>query len=158
MRYHNENKTYYERTNRLLYAIVFYLSLLASIGITIIAPIFITILYGEEYLSAVAPLRIVVWYVAFSYLGVARDSWVVCEEKQKYLKYLYLGSALVNVVLNFILIPIIGVCGASLASLLTQISTIFVFPVIIKDMRPNVKLILDAIMLKDVFKKDRKES
>ena len=158
MRYNNENKTYYERTNRLLYAIVFYLSLLASIGITIIAPIFITILYGEEYLSAVAPLRIVVWYVAFSYLGVARDSWVVCEEKQKYLKYLYLGSALVNVVLNFILIPIIGVCGASLASLLTQISTIFVFPVIIKDMRPNVKLILDAIMLKDVFKKDRKES
>ena len=153
MRYYNENKLKYIQTNRLLYAIVFYLSLLASFGITVIAPIFISILYGEEYLSAVAPLRIVVWYVAFSYLGVARDSWVVCEGKQKYLKYIYLGSALLNVILNFILIPIIGACGASLASLLTQISTIFVFPAIIKDMRPNVKLIFDAIMLKGILKK-----
>lgn len=153
MRYYNENKLKYIQTNRLLYAIVFYLSLLASFGITVIAPIFISILYGEEYLSAVVPLRIVVWYVAFSYLGVARDSWVVCEGKQKYLKYIYLGSALLNVILNFILIPIIGACGASLASLLTQISTIFVFPAIIKDMRPNVKLIFDAIMLKGILKK-----
>lgn len=157
MRYHNENRIYYEMTNRRLYAIVFYLSLFASLGIAVIAPVFISILYGEEYLSAVAPLRIVVWYVAFSYLGVARDSWVVCEGKQKYLKYLYLGSALLNVVLNFILIPIIGVCGASLASLLTQFSTIFVFPMLIKDMRPNVKLIFEAIILKDVFKKSHDE-
>lgn len=155
MRYHNENKLYYEKTNRQLYAIVFYLSLIASLVITIIAPMFISILYGEAYLSAVTPLRIVVWYVAFSYLGVARDSWIVCEKKQKYLKYLYLGSALLNVVLNFIMIPIIGVSGASLASLVTQISTIFVFPLMIKDMRPNVKLIWEAICFKGVFEKKR---
>lgn len=154
MRYHNENKELYEKTNRLLYALVFYISLIASLGITVIAPLFIRILYGEEFLLTVAPLRIVVWYVAFSYLGVARDAWVVCEKKQKYLKYLYAGSAVLNVLLNFLLIPVIGVCGASLASLITQISTIFVFPSMIKDMRPNVKLMWEAIRLKGIKIKD----
>ena len=153
MRYHNENKEMYEKTNRMLYALVFYISLIASLGITLIAPLFVSILYGAEYLPAVAPLRIVVWYVAFSYLGVARDAWVVCERKQKYLKYLYAGSAFLNVLLNFLLIPVIGACGASLASLITQISTIFVFPAMIKDMRPNIKLMWEAIILKVFIKK-----
>ena len=87
MRNHNENKEAYIRGNQNLYSIVFYLSMAASVGIALIAPIFIRIVYGTEYLPAVNPLRVVVWYVAFSYLGVARDIWIVCERKQKYLKY-----------------------------------------------------------------------
>jgi len=35
--------------------------------------------------------------------------------------------------------------------LLTQISTILVFPALIKDLRPNVRLMLDAILLRNVF-------
>lgn len=158
MKYHNENRLLYENMNRRLYAIIFYVSLLASSFIAVIAPLFISIIFGEEYLPAVTPLRIVVWYVAFSYLGVARDIWIVCERKQKNLKYLYIGSALLNVVLNYITIPKLGVNGAALSTLITQISTIFIFPLFIKDFRPNVKLMLEAIKLKGVFKTDdRKE-
>lgn len=154
MRYHNENKTLYYKTNTMLYAIVFYVSLIASVAISIIAPIFIKIVYGSAYLPSVQPLRIVVWYVAFSYLGVARDIWIVCERKQKYLKYLYIGSAAMNVALNFIMIPKWGINGAAIATVFTQISTIFVFPLFIKDFRPNVKLLLDAIKLRDILKKE----
>lgn len=153
MRYHNENRELYLKHNRLLYAIIFYISVVASLVISIFAPLIITILYGEEYAPAIGPLRIIVWYVAFSYLGVARDSWVVCERKQKYLKYIYLFSALVNVALNYLLIPVIGAEGASAASLVTQISTVFVIPLFIKDFRPNVKLMVEAIMLKDLIKR-----
>ena len=152
MRYHNENRELYEVTNRKLYAIVIYVSLFAALAVTIMAPLFISIVYGKDYLPAVAPLRIVVWYVAFSYLGVARDIWIVCERKQKYLKYLYFGSAVLNVVLNTVLIPLLGVNGAALASLATQISTIFVFPLFVKDFRPNIKLMTDAIQLKGIFR------
>lgn len=151
----NDRKFLY--VNKWLYALVFYISVFASAIIFLIAPFFIKTVYGDQYLPAVAPLRIVVWYVAFAYLGVARDAWVVCERKQKYLKYLYLGSAVLNVALNLLFIPTIGVCGAALASLITQVSTIFIFPVMIKDMRPNVKLMLDAIKLKGIFKKDKPE-
>ena len=95
----------YERKNRQLYAIVFYVSLFVSAMICLVAKPFILILYGENYLPAVGPLRIVVWYTAFSYLGVARNAWMVCENRQKYLKYLYVSAAALNVVLNLALIP-----------------------------------------------------
>lgn len=150
MTYHNSDKKKYEIANRQLYAGVFYVSLVASIFICIIAPFFIQIVYGEEYLPAVEPLRIVVWYVAFAYLGVAREAWVICEKKQKYLKYLYLGSAVCNVILNILLIPSFGANGAAMASLITQISTIFVFPLFIKEFRPNVKMMVEAILLKGI--------
>ena len=156
MRYHNEDKELYVKHNRLLYAIVFYVSLAASLVITVAAPLVVNILYGEEFSPATGSLRIVVWYVAFSYLGVARDTWVVCEGKQKYLKYIYFSSALINVALNFALIPIIGVEGASIATVVTQISTVFVIPLFIKDFRPNIKLLTEAIMLKGLIKKREK--
>ena len=96
-------------------------------------------------------MRILTWYVAFSYLGVARNAWIVSYGKQNYLKYLYMGAALANVLLNALMIPPWGASGAALASLLTQISTILVFPALIKDLRPNVRLMLDAILLRNVF-------
>lgn len=153
MRDHNEDRQKYLDGNRKLYAIIFYFSLFASSCVFIVAPLFIRIMYGDTYLPAVTPLRIVTWYVAFSYMGVARDIWIVCERKQKYLKYMYAGSAALNIVLNFIAIPIFGASGAAIATLVTQISTIFLFPVLIKDMRPNVKLVAEAVMLKGMLKK-----
>ena len=153
MQYHNEDKRKYLISNKRLYAIVFYFSVVMSVFIFIIAPLFVRLVYGEAYLPSVNILRVAVWYVAFSYLGVARDVWIVCEKKQKYLKFIYIGSAALNVVLNAALIPFFGAVGAAFASLMTQISTIFVFPVILKDLRPNVKLMGEAILLRGVLPK-----
>ena len=130
----------YERKNRQLYAIVFYVSLFVSAMICLVAKPFILILYGETYLPAVGPLRIVVWYTAFSYLGVARNAWMVCENRQKYLKYLYVSAAALNVVLNLALIPSWGASGAAAASLITQASTTILLPALIRPLRPNTRL------------------
>lgn len=139
----------FAKKNRQLYAIVFYASTGMSLLISIAAPLLIEILYGAEYAPAIRPLQIVVWYTAFSYLGVARNPWIVCNQKQKYLKYLYAASAVINVALNYLLIPLIGTAGAALASLLTQIATILL-PAFSKELRPNVKLMLEAVFLRDI--------
>ena len=138
----------YENKNIQLYSIVFYCSVTVSLLITIFAHFGINLLYGEAYLPAVQPLRIVTWYVAFSYLGVARDTWIVCEGKQKYLPLIYMGAAITNVVLNAIMIPIWSASGAALASLMTQISTIFIFPLLIKGYRPNVRLMVKGMIMR----------
>lgn len=151
MRLHNEDRKKYEKRNKELYALVFYVAVAISAVISIAAKPIVHILYGEAFLPAVGVVRIVVWYTAFSYLGVARNTWVVCEEMQKYLKYIYAGSALLNVVLNALLIPYWGILGAATASLVTQISTIFVFPLLIKPLRDNTKLISEAILFKGIF-------
>ena len=149
----NTNRIYYERKNRQLYAIVFYTSLFMSAAICLLARPFIEILYGASYLPAVQPLRIVVWYTAFSYLGVARNAWMVCENRQKYLKYLYMGAAAINVVLNLLFIPPWGASGADAASLLTQIATTVWLPAVIRPLRANTKLMLDAVLLRGVLPK-----
>lgn len=143
----------FNRKNRQLYAIVFYFAMFMSLLITVLAKPIVGILYGEVYLPAVQPLRIVVWYTAFSYLGVARNPWIVCENRQRYLKYLYIGSALINVLLNWLWIPVWGASGAALASLVTQMSTTVFLPALIRPLRPNAKLMLEAVLLKDVLPK-----
>lgn len=153
----HEDRERYTRHNRQLYALVFYLSAGVSAVITLLARPAVGLLYGQEYLPSVRPMQVITWYNAFSYLGVARGAWVVCEGKQQYLTPLYIGSALVNVVLNFLLIPRWGATGAAVASLLTQISTTFVFPLVIRPLRPNGLLMCQAVLLRDVLPKRKKD-
>lgn len=145
---HKSNVQRFRRRNRQLYAVVIYFAAAVSLAICLLAKPIITILYGQAYLPTVMPLRIVVWYTAFSYLGVARNAWMVCENRQKYLKHLYISAALINVVLNVILIPRFGASGAAAASLITQMSTTVILPALIPQLRPNAKLMLEAVLLK----------
>ena len=141
----------FEKKNRQLYALVFYISAFVSVMFLLLGDFAIWLLYGKEFLPAAAPLKVVTWYTAFSYFGVARNAWVVCNEKQNYLKYMYVSAAVINIGLNLVLIPLWGAVGAAVASLITQICTSIVLPFFVKGFRPNVKLMLEAIFLKDVF-------
>lgn len=141
------SKEEFDKKNKLLYSIVFYVSAGVSVLFTLFGGIAIKILYGEAYLPAVAPLRIITWYTAFSYLGVAREAWIVCMNKQKYLKYIYFTAAISNVILNSILIPFWGASGAAAASLISQVITIAV-PFFINDMRENSVMIVKAILFR----------
>ncbi len=151
MRDHLTDPERYTRSNRRMYAIVFYTATVISAIVSVLAPWLIRFLYGAAYAPTVAPLRVVVWYTAFSYLGVARNAWMVCEGRQKYLQILYICAAATNVVLNLLLIPIWGAAGAALASLITQISTILIIPFLIPALRENAKLMLESICLRGVF-------
>lgn len=148
----------FEKKNRQLYAIIFYVSAFVSIMFLIFGKFGIRLLYGEAYIPAAAPLKVVTWYTAFSFFGVARNAWMVCNEKQRYLKYMYVGAAIINVGMNLIFIPLWGAAGAAFASLITQIATSIILPFFIKDLRPNAKLMLEAIILKDVFPSKTKKN
>ena len=150
LRLHRENREAYEKKNRQLYAIVFYLSMLASVMFLLLGDFVIAVLYGKDYAIAAPILKVVTWYTAFSYLGVARNAWIVCENKQKYLKYIYMCAACLNVGLNALMIPGMGAVGAALASLITQLFTSILLPLCIRELRPNAKLMLEAITLKDI--------
>ena len=150
MEANNQNEELFKKRNRQLYAIVFYVSLAVSVLFMIFADLAICILYGKAYLPAANPLRIITWYTAFSYLGVARNAWLVCKQRQKYLKYIYVLAIVLNISLNIVFIPRWGASGAAFASLVTQIGTSIVLPFLIPGLRDNAKLMLEAICLKGV--------
>lgn len=153
MECHNKKDEFlFKQKNRQLYAIIFYVSVFVSILFQIFAPLAIKILYGDEYMGSLNPLRIVTWYTAFSYLGIARNAWMVCKDCQKYLIYIYFLAAISNVGLNFVFIPLFGPSGAALASLIAQVLTSIILPLFIKPLRENAILMLEAIMLKGIKK------
>lgn len=148
------NFSAYQKKNRLLYAIVFWISFAVSLMFLLLGRPIVSLLYGNEYLPTAAPLRVITWYTAFSYLGVARNAWIVCENKQKYLIWIYLSAAVANVFLNLALIPVWGTVGAAFASLLAQIVTTMVTPFFIKPLRENAWMMVDAIFLKGLKDKN----
>lgn len=148
-------RTEFERRNRQLYAIVFYIAVAVSATICLLARPIITLLYGSAYLPAVQPLRVIIWYTAFSYLGVARDIWIVCQNLQRHLKYLYISAAIINIALNAVLIPLWNASGAAAASLITQLSTALLLPALIRPLRPNTKLMLDAVLMRGVLPENK---
>lgn len=143
----------------MLYSIVIYLSLAQSIVMTILSKWIIYILYGTAYDSAISALRIIVWYTTFSYMGSVRNIWILANEKQKYLWQINMSGAIANVILNAVLIPLIGINGAAVASLITQLFSNVIVGYIIKPIRPNNAIMVESLKmkyLKDAFSKLKK--
>ncbi len=139
------NEEQYEKDVCRLYSVIIYLSLLQSVFITAFAGLIIRILYGVDYAPSVSALRLIVWYTTFSYVGAVRNIWILAEGKQKYLWVINLAGAAANVVLNYFLIPVMGIMGAALASLITQIFTNVIVGFILKPIRYNNRLMIKAL-------------
>lgn len=150
MQANNTDEALFVKRNKQLYAMVFYISVFVSLCFTVFGELAVSILYGEAYLPAAAPLRIITWYTAFSYLGVARNAWIVGKDRQRYLIYVYASAALSNVILNLVFIPHWGASGAAAASLAAQILTTMIVPFFIKDLRENSKMMVEAILLRGI--------
>lgn len=151
MRLYKDNKLEeFDRKNRQLYAIIIYISIFVAFFLSLFGTKAVTAVYGKAYEAAGETLKIIAWYTIFSYLGVARNPWVVCTQNQKYLKYMYFSASIINIILNALFIPAWGISGAAFASLLTQVCTSVLLPSLIKNMRPNIKLIIDAFFLRNL--------
>lgn len=146
-----KDKKQYEKDMCRLYSIIIYMSLLQSLVISLFSGWIIRILYGVDYLPAADVLCLVVWYTTFSYLGSVRNIWILAEEKQTYLWKINLSGAVTNVVLNYFLIPDMGMMGAALASLLTQVFTNVFIGFIVKPLRYNNMLMVKALNLKNLL-------
>ncbi|MCR5449560.1 MAG: flippase [Solobacterium sp.] len=136
------NKELYHGRIIKLYSIVIWFSTAVSIGVMLCAKYLVLILYGADYLPSVACLRLTTWINTFAYLGVARGAWMVCEDNQKYQKYILGIGAAINLVLNYVLIPKYGILGAASATLITQITTSTLAPLIFRRTRENTMFIM----------------
>ncbi len=145
----------YQKRIKQLYCFIFYSGVIVNIFFVIFGKFIIYILYGVEYIDSYKALIIIIWASVFSLLGTARGAWIVSEGLNKYTKY-YIGmGAIINVILNLILINRLGIVGISFATLAAQITVAFIAPIFIKRTRISTKLMLDAIALKGVI--DSKE-
>ena len=142
----------YEKNVVRLYSIIIYLSLAQSVVLTIFAKYFILIFYGSAYMESIKTLKIISWYTTFSYMGAVRNVWILAEEKQKYLWIINFSGMILNVAVNWLLIPIWGINGAAFATLLTQLFSNVIMGYIIGPIRQNNKLLIKGFNFINIFK------
>ena len=150
------NEAMYLRRLQQLYSFVIWLCLGFSLVIALLARLIVVILYGSSYLGAVGALRITIWCETFAMIGTLRGIWIICENKNKYVKYYIAIGAVVNLVLNAIMIPRIGINGAAIATLITQITTSLIAPLFFKETKAHTGIVLRSFVCSWYFegKKD----
>lgn len=139
-----QNHALYERRMIQFYSVITWMSIAQSIGMTLLAKPLIYILYGADYAQSAKILTVAVWYVTFGYYGSIRNVWILAEGKQKYLTGINVVGAVVNILLNWYLIPLWGAIGAAIASLITQFFTNVVIGFIFKPIRHNNDLMVKS--------------
>ncbi|MBQ7965950.1 MAG: flippase [Ruminococcus sp.] len=144
------SKDRFEKKTVVLFSVITALSLAQSIGMTLLSKPIILIVYGEAFLPAVPVLSCAVWFVTFGYYGMVRNIWILAEGQQKYLWIINLCGAVMNVIVNLILIPLYGAVGAAVASVITQFFTNFVLCFVIKPIRKCGYLILKSFNPKNL--------
>ena len=110
---------YYKRIGQLL-RLLTYISLVISIPMTFLSQNIVSIMFGSGYVDAGAILAVHIWASLFVFMGVATSPWFIAEG----LNHVSLGKtlfgAILNVILNFLLIPEYGGIGAAIATIVSQ--------------------------------------
>ncbi len=146
-----KDEALYIKQLKRLYAAIIWIGIVVTAGICLFARELIWVLYGRRYLEAANTLKISSWYTIFAMLGTARGIWLVCEDKAKYAKYYFGIGSVVNVLLNYLLIPYLGSEGAALATLATQVITAVIAPLFFKETRIHTRYVIEAFFLKGIW-------
>lgn len=108
---------YHNRISRLL-LMMFILSLIVILPLTLLARPLIILLFGEVYLNAYYPFIIYIWSSIFVFPMPVLHAYMTTEHKGYILLFSSIVGAVINIVLNIILIPTMGIVGSALATLI----------------------------------------
>jgi O-antigen/teichoic acid export membrane protein len=125
---------YNERLQR-LFTLMVVLAIIITIPITFLSEWIVILLYGEPYNQTGSVLMIHIWAGVFVFIGVASGKWFIAENLQKYSLYRTSSGVVVNILLNYIVIPKYGIQGAAVSTLISQLVAAYIFDLFTKKTR-----------------------
>jgi len=141
----------YRKRIQHLYDLMVYLSLPVALVMTFASPL-IYKLYKPEYAYAAPTLSVHIWSGVFVFLGAASSQYLIAENFNK-LTFIRTGfGAIVNIVLNLILIPHMGMMGAAIATLAAYASATF-FVVFIPKVNDQAVMMFKSLFLISLVQK-----
>lgn len=145
MKLRENNPSYYQARLLQLYSLMFWLGVLAAGATIVFGEFYVVLLFGEQYRAAYIPLILTIWTGIFISQAVARGIWMVGENMQVFRLVNNLLAVPMNIALNWFLIPMYGVIGASAASLISIGVSTWLLPFLFKPMRESNKQMLLSI-------------
>ena len=115
----NQSKQVYRRRMQAFYDVMTGAAYVIVIPLALLAPLVVTTLFGADYAEAGDILRVHIWAFVFVSLGVARSRWLMAENMIRFSMTATILGTIVNVGLNYWLIPQYAGLGSAWATLVS---------------------------------------
>lgn len=120
-------------------SVVAFLSIPITIGIILIAPSFVPLFFGEQFIGAILPLQIMALVVIIIGLSnLTGQQILVALGYDKCFLYSVLVGTFSNICFNLVLIPIYGAIGATIASVISETLVLLMMFVFIRKETPII--------------------
>ncbi|MCK5294323.1 MAG: flippase [Arcobacteraceae bacterium] len=149
-------KLYYSRLQN-FYTFMVWLGIIVAIPMTFLSNDIINLLYGSAFNEAGSVLMIHIWAGIFLSLGIACGKWYLTENYTKgALKKAIFGMVL-NIMGNYILIPIYGIQGAAVSTLFGHLAANLIYDIFDHRVRGQLKYKMRAFLPIYLLRKIRNE-
>lgn len=105
---------------RKAFQLLFAIGILGAFGIYIGTPILIKTFFGDKFYNSIPVLRVLAWVIPAMFLNSLYGSLLNGIGLEKTYTKIIGGTALLNVILNYILITLFSYTGAAIATLITN--------------------------------------
>ena len=129
-----QKEVYYQRLQK-LYDLMVWIAIAIALPTTFLSTLVVEFLYGKEYLGSSSVLIIHIWTAVFVFLGVASSKYLLAENFIKKTFYRTFIGALLNIIMNYYLIGIIGIQGAAISTLVSHFFAAYFYDILDKDLR-----------------------
>ena len=149
-----QRKEVYERKLQFFYNLMAWLAILIAFTMTFLSEWIVNFLYGDQYNQAGSVLIIYIWAGVFVFLGGASQKWLLSENLQLYSAINTAIGACVNVIMNYILIPRLGIEGAAWATLVSYFIAAYLCLVLWKSTRGNFIRLTKALFFENLISRN----
>jgi len=136
-RLHAEDHAAYQASLAAFYRKIVWAGAAFALAVTFSAHWVVRILLGPAFADAATPLAIHAWTGVFIAYGIGRSQWLLLENRQFDGLWLACAGAAANLLLNFALIPLLGVNGAAMAAVVALALNMGLFPALSPRTRPG---------------------
>lgn len=102
------------------FKILFVIAFPLSVVVTVTAPKIVQIFFGNSYGDSILPLQILIWTVSFMFFNSFLGNLMVIEGNAIKNTIVVTCTAIINIFLNFVLIPKYSIIGASISTVIAE--------------------------------------
>lgn len=123
-----------------LFSAIFWISIVVALFVTLISKKLISLTFGIEYLESVNIVNITMWTAVFTAIGSVSARYFNVEKMEKKIATRTFMAAILNIILNFFLIPQYGIEGAAISTLICTIFSNYLMDWLDGDLKTLLKL------------------
>lgn len=147
-----DDRSRYEARIQNLYDFLSLVSISIALVMTFASNWLYSFLYTAEYAQGATVLSIHIWAAVFVFLGTASSQYLIAERYLKLALVRTAAGAVINIGLNALWIPMYGINGAAVATLIAYAASTFFVLIVPKTTHQGV-MMLRSIFLINIFRK-----